>query len=322
MSGGSDPLPHGLNAVLATAFDAVCVMNADGVVVGWNEVASKTFGWPREEAVGRRMSETIIPPALRAAHERGLAHFLATGEGPVLDTRIEVEALHRDGQTIPIELSITASREGGALLFVGFLRDISEERAKIERQQRALQESDHRVKNMLTVVSAIAQQTARGSQTMDDFITAFSGRLDALAASHQLLVGKTGGQVALSALAEQVLGGEVALGRARFGGPEILLPSSHVLGLSMVLHELHTNAVKYGALCSDAGQVDLDWDTQQNQLELAWVEQGQPCPSDHQSSGFGHRMIALAVKSDLKGTIERDWRPEGLSALIRFPLAA
>src|SRR5687768_16552773 len=129
-------------------------MNADGVVIGWNGVASEHFGWTPAEAIGQRMIETIIPPAMRAAHERGLAHFLATGEGPVLDRRIEVDAIHRDGHTIPIELSITATREGGELLFVGFLRDVSEQKATIERQQRALQESDHRVKNMLTVVSA------------------------------------------------------------------------------------------------------------------------------------------------------------------------
>jgi PAS domain S-box-containing protein len=322
MKTGGERLHGGLRAVLDTALDCVCVMDSDGVIAGWNRHAAACFGWSAEEAIGRRLSDVIVPPALRAAHERGLAHFLASGEGPVLDQRIEVPALHRDGHEFPIELSVTASRQFGPLYFVGFLRDISEQRASAERQQRQLWESDHRVKNMLTVVSAIAHQTARSAPDFTVFMRDFSSRLDALALSHQLLIGKEWSEVAMSALAEQVLGADVAQGRARFGGPELLLPPPHVLGLSMVLHELYTNAVKYGALCSEEGELALDWSVVGGDAELVWSEVGQPCPRTESSSGFGQRMIAMAVKSDLGGTIERDWRPEGLTAVIRFPLAA
>lgn len=97
----------GLGAVLKTALDAAVVMRLDGTIAGWNDVAALTFGWTFAEADGGRMSEMIIPHRHRAAHERGLAHYLATGEGPVLDRHIEIEALHRDGHEMPIELSIT-----------------------------------------------------------------------------------------------------------------------------------------------------------------------------------------------------------------------
>ena len=127
--------------------------------------------------------------------------------------------------------------------------------------------------------------------------------------------------VSLSALVERVLGAEVATGRARFGGPEILLKPGQVLGLSMILHELYTNAIKYGALCGDEGRVDLDWRIEGGMIELAWREIGGTCDAEVPSSGFGHRMIAMSVKSDLRGTIERDWREEGLSAVLRFPSA-
>ena len=322
METGQEQLHGGLQAVLATALDPVCVMDTGGFIVGWNRQCVDCFGWSAEEAVGQRLSDLIVPPQLRAAHERGLTHFLATGEGPVLNRRIEVPALHRDGEEFPIELSVTASTQFGPLCFVGFLRDVSERHALVERQQRQLRESDHRVKNMLTVVSAIAHQTARTVPDFTAFMSDFTSRLDSLARSHQLLIGKEWSEVAMSALADQVLGAEVANGRARFGGPEVLLPPAHVLGLSMVLHELYTNAVKYGALCGEEGVLALDWSVVNGHAELVWSEVGQPCERDEISSGFGQRMIAMTVKSDLGGTIERDWRPDGLTAVIRFPLAA
>jgi PAS domain S-box-containing protein len=314
------PLHAGLQSVLDTALDAVVVMAEDGRVAGWNAIAEQTFGWRANEAIGQQLSELIVPESLRGAHEAGRNHFLATGEGPVLDKRIEVPALCRDGREIPIELSVTASEQFGRRLFVGFMRDISDRREAAERHQRVLQESEHRVKNMLTVVAAIAQQTARVSPDLDSFSEAFSGRLQSLAKAHQLLVGRAVSDVALTALAEQVLGADVADGRARFGGPEILLTPGQLLGLSMILHELYTNAVKYGALCGEHGSVALDWEILDGEVIMHWDERGPGCEPDTTSSGFGQRMIALSVKSDLGGTVERDWRPEGLAVVLRFPL--
>ncbi|MDQ3246363.1 MAG: PAS domain S-box protein [Pseudomonadota bacterium] len=306
--------------MLDTALDAVVVMNVNGLVIGWNDRAADCFGWSWEEMSGQRLSEFIIPERLRERHEIGITHYLATGEGPVLNRHIEVTGVRRSGEEFPVELSVTASNQFGDELFVGFLRDISERKEAAERQQRVLQESEHRVKNMLTVVAAIAQQTARASPDIESFSQAFAGRLDSLAQAHQLLVGKTWEDVALSALAEQVLGSEKTEGRARFGGPAVLLQPRHVLGLSMILHELYTNAVKYGALCREGGQIELDWRLDQGSLELIWAEVGESCSPELPSSGFGERMIAMSVKSDLQGTIDRDWRPEGLRAVIRFPL--
>ena len=305
--------------MLDTALDPVVVMDTNGMVIGWNAYSEASFGWSAEEACGQKLVGMIIPHVHREAHEKGLAHYLATGEGPVLDRRIEINALHRDGSEIPVELSITASEQFGEKLFIGFIRDISEQRAEAERQQRILQESEHRVKNMLTVVQAIALQTAANSPDMASFTTSFSGRLESLARAHQLLVGQVWHDVAISALTERVLGAEVASGRARYGGPEILLKAGQVLGLSMILHELYTNAVKYGALCTDTGHIDLDWTSDGETIELVWRETGYPCANDVPGSGFGQRMIAMSVKSDLGGTIERDWRPDGLTATLVFP---
>src|SRR5687767_4408054 len=95
-------LHAGLQTVLDTALDPVVVMGTDGTIIGWNDQSTKCFGWSWDEVRGRRLSDVIIPEDYRAGHEGGLSHYLATGEGPVLDRRIEVSALNRDGRSFPI----------------------------------------------------------------------------------------------------------------------------------------------------------------------------------------------------------------------------
>lgn len=315
-------LHPGLASVLETALEAVCVMDSSGTVIGWNERAADLFGWRSEQAIGQRLSQLIVPPDLRVSHERGLAHYLATGEGPVLDRRMEVSALNANGDQFPVELSITASKQFGGLLFIGFVRDISERSILAERQQRQLQESDHRVKNILTVVAAIARQTARTAASTEDFLASFTDRLQSLADAHSLLAGRNSHDVSLAALADQVLRAEMESGRARYAGPDLLLKPQKVLGLSMILHELYTNSVKYGALCTDEGSIEVSWSVEDDRAILVWSETGPPCPSSPPSSGFGHRMIEMAVKSDLGGSIERRWTDEGLVATIEFPISS
>jgi PAS domain S-box-containing protein len=111
--------------VIASALDSVVAMDAEGRVGGWNPQAEATFGWSGQEAIGKIMSELIIPPQHREAHERGLKHFLKTGEGPVLNKRIEITALHRDGHEFPVELAISPVTLGGSRSFSAFVRDIT-----------------------------------------------------------------------------------------------------------------------------------------------------------------------------------------------------
>ncbi len=112
-------------------------MDGSGRIVTWNARAETTFGWRREEAVGRNLADTIIPPSLRDAHARGMRRFLETGEAPVVNRRLELTALHRDGREFPIEIAITAMHLGQGVFFGAFLRDISERRQRVDELQRA-----------------------------------------------------------------------------------------------------------------------------------------------------------------------------------------
>jgi PAS domain S-box-containing protein len=121
--------------VIDTALDAVVSIDIDGRIIGWNAQAERTFGWSRDEAIGRVLSETIIPERYRAAHETGLRRYRASGEGPVVNRRLELSALDRHGREFPVELSISPVSMGDVTTFTAFVRDITE-RAKAEEAIR------------------------------------------------------------------------------------------------------------------------------------------------------------------------------------------
>ena len=147
-------------AIVDSALDAVVVMDAEGIVTEWNKQAEETFGWTRAEALGRRMGETIIPAQHRMSHERGLEHFLKTGQGPVLNRRIEITALRRDGTEFPVELTITPLKSGDGWTFSSFIRDITTRRQAEEDLRSAHAELAHvnRVMTMGELAASIAHE--------------------------------------------------------------------------------------------------------------------------------------------------------------------
>ncbi|MEO7167121.1 MAG: PAS domain S-box protein [Chthoniobacterales bacterium] len=150
------------SAIMASALDAILTIDRTGLLVDFNPAAERMFGFRREEVVGREMAELIIPPALREKHRRGLAHCVATGEGPILDQRIEISALHADGTEFPIELTVTTIPGSDHGAFTGFIRDITD-RKMVETTLR-----ESRAEQRL-ITEAIPQQvwTAQPDGTLD-----------------------------------------------------------------------------------------------------------------------------------------------------------
>ncbi len=150
------------SAIMAGALDAVLTIDRAGIIVDFNAAAERIFGYRRADAVGREMAELIIPPALREFHRRGLEHCVATGEGPILDKRIEITALRADGAEFPVELTVTAIPGTGHSAFTGFIRDLTEQK-RVEATLREAQEQQR----LLT--EAIPQQvwTARPDGGLD-----------------------------------------------------------------------------------------------------------------------------------------------------------
>ena len=115
-------------AIVDTALDGVITIDSTGIVTDWNAQATVIFGWSREEALGRALSETIIPEQDRQAHEHGIREFLRTGAGAILNRRIEIVAQHRDGRELPVELAVSPAKIGDAYIFSAFIRDITDRR--------------------------------------------------------------------------------------------------------------------------------------------------------------------------------------------------
>ena len=308
----------GINAVLKTALDGVIVMDTGGVVRGWNDRAERKFGFTAAEAVGRRMSELIIPERYRAAHEAGLARFLATGEGPVLNSLIEIEALCADGSEKPIELSITYTEHFGEPLFLGFLRDVSARREAERTQALLIDELNHRVKNLLGVVSSIAHLTARKAASPTEFAEAFTGRLAALGRSHELLTSARWERASLAALVTSLTEPHGGPDRIEVSGEPVELAPRDLISLGMILYELLTNAIKYGALAQRQGSLAIAWERDGPELALAWAERGAGRTEVPTSTGFGTRMIDSSVRHDLAGVTEWDWGEAGLTFRLRF----
>lgn len=131
-----------MRSVLNSALSAVVVMDGKGVIIDWNKRAEVMFGWPRSQAVGRAVAETIVPLQHREAHRRGMERYLQTGEGPVLNRLIEMTALHHDGREFPVELSISPLKTGDTVTFCGFITDITE-RKNAAKQTEAFARLGH-----------------------------------------------------------------------------------------------------------------------------------------------------------------------------------
>ncbi len=148
-------------AIVDSALDAVVVIDAEGIITEWNKQAEETFGWTRPEALGMRMSETIIPAQYRLSHERGLEQFFKTGQGAVLNRRIEISALRRDGAEFPVELTITPLRSGDSWTFSAFIRDISERKRAAEK----LRESELKLRNAQAELAHVNRVMTMGELT-------------------------------------------------------------------------------------------------------------------------------------------------------------
>jgi PAS domain S-box-containing protein len=186
--------------VLDTALDAYIRMDQDGRITEWNVMAEAVFGWPRAEAIGRSVADTIIPPDQREAHRKGLARFLATGEAPILNRRIELQALHRSGKEFPIELTIMALSTDRGRVFSAFVRDLREKK-QAEEQLRQAQKMEavgqltggvaHDFNNLLTVVigslDLAGERTAHEPQLTALINQALSAADKGAALTHRLL---------------------------------------------------------------------------------------------------------------------------------------
>ena len=279
-----------------------------------DRVSPRWHEWTGSSGLGRSWSAGLHP-ADRFRTIRAWSRSVATGETYDIEHRV----CHRDGRYRWARSRAFPRRDeaGEILLWYGSTEDIDERKSAEERQRLLINELNHRVKNTLAAVQAIAFQTLKDEVSVAEGRNRFEARLMALSRAHNLLTEQNWEGAPLARVvtdATEYLAGEQ--GRFRVEGEPVWLAPRAALALALALHELGTNAAKYGALSSAAGAVDIVWAREGERLALQWTERGGPPVAPPARRGFGSRLIERGISADLGGTAELSFDPEGLRCTI------
>src|SRR5262244_3691035 len=289
-----------LAAIVLSSDDAIISKTLEGRITSWNAGATRIFGYEASEMIGESILR-IIPPELHG-EEREILARLRRGERTVSPLR------DRSGRVVG------ASKVG---------RDITDRKRAAKMQRVLTDELAHRVKNTLATVQAIANQSLVRAKSPTDFVSSFTGRIQALAKAHTLLTRrKMQGADVMELVSEQVLIGAPNDDRISCSGPLLVLDAQAAVQLALVLHELATNARKHGALSVPQGRLSVTWQMRTNggcSLLLSWKESHGPKVSAPNAHGFGRTLIEQTVRAR-GGEASVDYRTDGLSCEIKLPL--
>jgi two-component sensor histidine kinase len=204
---------------------------------------------------------------------------------------------------------------------VGTAQDITERKSREERERLLIHELNHRAKNILSVVDAIAHQTATGAP--EDFIERFSERIQALSANQELLVrGEWKGVETQDLVRAQLAHFADLIGsRIAIQGPKLRLKAASAQAIGLALHELATNAGKYGTLSTDTGRVDISWGIDGDTFTMSWVEREGPPVSPPKRRGFGTKVMEAMAERSLVGNVDLNYAPSGLTWRLTCPAA-
>jgi len=309
-----------LAAIVASSDDAIVSKTLEGRVTSWNAGAARIFGYEADEMIGQPISR-IIPPELHAEEQDILARL---GRGERIH-HYDTVRVAKDGRRVDISLTVSPIYDtwGKVIGASKVARDVTERKQAEKLQRMLVDELNHRVKNTLASVQAIASQSLRRAKSRDDFVTGFTGRLQALARAHSLLTqSRMQGADVMDLVREQAFLGGADDPRVTCAGPLLMLDSQTTVHLGMVLHELATNARKYGALSVPHGRLSVSWEMRHNggrTLLLEWTESGGPKTSAPTARGFGTTLIEQTLKT-CGGRASLRYGTDGVSCRIELPL--
>jgi PAS domain S-box-containing protein len=300
--------------LLNQSHDAILTMKTDGrSIVYWSRGAERLYGYTAAEAEGR------------------VTHELLQTRAPVPIEDIDAQIVHegswygelthttRDGRDIVVESHIVHVSYNSDTFALETNRDITERKRAEEQLRLLMREMNHRAKNMLSVVDAIAHQTA--TRNPDDFIERFSERIQALSANQEILVRNDWRGVEIGNLARAQLAHFADLIGSRIGvsGPKLRVNSTAAQAIGLALHELSTNAGKYGPLSTEAGHVDIRWGIEGETFTISWTECDGPPVSPPQRRGFGTVVMKEMAERSVGGRVELDYAPSGVIWSLTCP---
>ncbi len=304
-------------AVIDSSHDAIVTKDLNGIITSWNAGAEHVFGYRPEEAIGKPVY-ILIPPD-HADEEPKILDRIRRGER--ID-HYETIRVRKDGTLLNVSLTVSPIKDASGKI-VGaskIARDVTERKRTDAHVSALAREAEHRTKNILSNVQAIVHLTEAAS--VADFKTAIEGRIRAVANVNNLFVETRWAGAELHALVTQELapyrrgdGKRIAI-----EGPELLLEPTIAQTVAVVVHELATNAAKYGALSVNNGRVNIRWTaTDAGHLRLSWTETDGPSVTLPTRTGFGTRVLRTMTKQT-NGEMRFDWRPAGLVCEIELPI--
>jgi PAS domain S-box-containing protein len=309
----------------ALAAGAVMVFECDFLSgqVRYSENATRILGFDPQQPF-------TSPQFLAQIHPEDLARFKAHHDRTRVDRHADsftFRFIRPDGPEVWLEKFSTAEFDttGRLVRLKGLIRDITRSKQAEKRQDLLSAELDHRVKNVLARVTVVAMHTRQGSETMDEFVRALSGRIQSMAAAHALLSQSRWSGVGLTDLIRHQLAPYTTDANTAISGPDVMLTSAETQAVAMVIHELVTNAAKHGALSNPNGRVSVSWDCAGADaaavLAITWRELGGLPPiATAVQSGYGSGLIRDLIPHELGGTVKLTFPPEGAVCRIEIPI--
>ena len=304
-------------SIAAAALEALIGVDRHGKIETWNRAATQLLGYEADEAIGQPIS-ILVPDEQRASYEAMLKEVMDGNTFPHFDSNRR----HKDGREVPVSMSMAPilDSRGSVTGLVEASHDISDRREWDRRQSLMSRELMHRVKNSLAVLQAIVRTTLRTTPDPKAFAEAFTGRLASMAAAQDIVTDGEWKGADLESLARHQLAIHETGSSPRIliSGPPVQLAPDAAVPVGLALHELGTNAAKYGSLSAPGGMVEITWsvvsDAQQRPtLHLKWQEVGGPTVTPPDKQGFGGVLIDRGIGG---AQVERVFDPTGLVCTI------
>ena len=306
-------------ATFQNAGVGISIVGGDSMLLRVNDRLAQMLGYEVDEMEGHPLDQFTHPDDLSP----GVAAWNRLKSGAADEYELEKRYIRKDGSTMWGHTTVSCVRDpdGKIAYLIKIIQDITARKRSDEARQLLMREVNHRSKNLLTIVQVIARQMA--ARSPQDFVRIFSERLQSLAANQDLLVRSEWQNIDLTELVRTQLEhfGSVG-GRIILSGPSVLVPPSAAQALSMALHELATNAAKYGSLSNETGRVEIAWTLSADTFCMSWCEKGGPEVAAPGAVGFGSIVLDKMTASSMSGKVTIDYAPEGIVWRLRCPLSA
>ncbi len=317
------PFGEDFQTILSLIGDGVVSTDQDGRIILFNRAAEDIFGYTMNEVLGCSI-DTLIPARFHDHHREDVKRFCSSN-APLrrsMGAGREVLGRRKDGQELAIEATLSRQMIGGQHIVTAVVRDVSD-RKTVERQgQVVANEVAHRLRNTMAVVDSIVTLTARTAPSVAEFKEALLGRFAAISRTNDSLIRGSWTEASVRLLLETELAPyQDSEGKITLTGPDISIDGHVAVALALVLHELATNAAKYGALSTSAGLLRVDWQVSADAIplfELIWEERGGPTVVAPTRRGFGSELIARSLGPH-GGKAASTYAPQGVNCLIRLP---